>query len=422
MPSQTLPAPPIEPIARAEPAAAGAPLAEGERQLGRLDALLADPDRRRRYLADAARREILATIVREGGILDWQDLVIGQLDPAWVPIFRRTDGALDSGLSYGHAIAWLVRAGSVPDGHLFGSAPSPGLDGREFGPEPDAPPVTGPAHEPETAAQAAWRAVAELEAFLADPAAAVGPAPPRSPRPVIRPWANVLSQGGLAALAFHLAPDAPADAFADAIDAILAAAARAGPGLGGLLAFLGEVDRPPPPVAAAELTLEDALAHRLRSERGLARSRLARLAGSAVLRQTCQLDGAGPFITPLLASDRGAISRTLPPSGQAAALAEGLGDELGRVRALDAIAAEWARAVSDIRADSRVRDVIALLFEEPAITAKRLRVRLGLSVRASHSAVDALVRRRIVREVTGRRWFRVFIADALAPSRSRPMV
>jgi len=276
----------------------------------------------------------------------------------------------------------------------------------------------------ETAAQAAWRAVAELEAFLADPTAQVAPidrganpatALPRPTQPGMRPWASVLSRDGLAALASHLAPDAPADAFAAAIDAILAAAARAGPGLGGLLEFLAEVESPPPPAPAdSVLSIDDALAQRLRSERGLAGARLARLAASAVLRQTCQLAGAGPFITPLLA-DRRAISGTPSPSRRAAALAEGLGRELDRVRALDAIAADWARAVSDIRADSRIHAVVALLFEEPAITARRLQVRLGLSVRASHLAVAALVRRRVLKEVSGRRWFRVFVADALDP-------
>ncbi len=54
---------------------------------------------------------------------------------------------------------------------------------------------------------------------------------------------------------------------------------------------------------------------------------------------------------------------------------------------------------------------------EPAITAKRLQVRLGLSVRASHLAVAALVRWRVLKEVTGRRWFRVFVAEDLDPAR-----
>jgi hypothetical protein len=390
--------------------AEGASLAQGERQLGRLDALLSDPDRRRRYLADAARREILATITREGGILDWQDLVIGQLDPAWLPVLRRTESDLDSALVLTQAIAWLARAGPASMGSEPASAPGPG--------EPVAA---------ETAAQAAWRAVAELEAFLADPTAPLDrgaistTALPRSSQPALRPWASVLSRDGLAALASHLAPDAPADAFAEAIDAILAAAARAGPGLGGLLEFLAEVESPPPPAPAdSVLSIDDALAQRLRSERGLVGARLARLAASAVLRQTCQLAGAGPFITPLLA-DRGAISGTSSPSRRAAALAEGLGREVDRVRALDAIAADWGRAVSDIRADSRIHAVVALLFEEPAITARRLQVRLGLSVRASHLAVAALVRRRVLKEVSGRRWFRLFVADALDPGRPAPL-
>ena len=243
---------------------------------------------------------------------------------------------------------------------------------------------------------------------------------PRSPKSALRPWASVLSRDGLAELASHLAPEAPADAFAEAIDAILAAAARAGSGLGGLLEFLADVERPPLPAPAdLVLSLDDALVQRLRSERGLAGARLARLAASAVLRQTCQLAGAGPFITPLL--DRGATAGTLSPSRRAAALAEGLGRELDRVRALDAIAADWARAVYDIRADSRIHAVVALLFEEPAITARRLQVRLGLSVRASHLAVAALVRRRVLKEVSGRRWFRVFVADALDPGRPAPL-
>ncbi len=401
--------------------AEGATLAQGERQLGRLDALLADPARRRRYLADAGRREILATITREGGILDWQDLVIGQLDPAWLPVLRRTESDLDSALVLTQAIAWLARVRAAPAS--MGSVPEsvPDLHLGAAALEQDTP---GPG---ETAAQAAWRAVAELEAFLAAPAwqtaptAAVAPNEPATPDPTdARRAPTVLSRDGLAALANHLAPDAPADAFAEAIDAILAAAARAGPGLGGLLEFLGDVERPPAAPADSVLSLDDALAQRLRSERGLAGARLARLAASAVLRQTCQLAGAGPFITPLLA-DRGAISGTLSPSRHAAALAEGLGRELDRVRALDAIAADWARAVCDIRADSRIHAVVALLFEEPAITAKRLQVRLGLSVRASHLAVAGLVRRRVLKEVSGRRWFRVFVADALDPGRPAPL-
>jgi hypothetical protein len=412
--------------------AEGATLAQGERQLGRLDALLSDPARRRRYIADAARREILATITREGGILDWRDLVIGQLDPAWLPVLRRTQSDLDSALDLTHAIAWVLAGrasiGSVPESVLPASS---GLDGSETAPEPGATSPNRDKGTPiaaETAAQAAWRAVAELEAFLADPTAPVAPidrgansttALSRPTQPGMRPSASVLSRDGLAALASHLAPEAPADAFAEAIDAILVAAARAGPGLGGLLEFLADVDSPPPTPADSVLSLDDALAQRLRSERGLAGARLARLAASAVLRQTCQLAGAGPFITPLL--DRGAIAGTLSPSRRAAALAEGLGRELDRVRALDAIAADWARAVSDIRADSRIHAVVALLFEEPAITAKRLQVRLGLSVRASHLAVAALVRRRVLKEVSGRRWFRVFVADALDPERPAPL-
>ncbi len=372
-------------------------------------------------------------IDHEGGILDWQDLVIGQLDPAWLPVLRRTESDLDSALDLTRAIAWVVRAAPASMGSVPGSGPKsvpesvPDLHLGAAALEPDTP-EPAPA---ETAVEAAWRAVAELEAFLAAPAwqpaptAAIVPGEPGVPdqQTQVRhgPARTVLSRDGLAALASHLAPEAPADAFADAIDAILAAAARAGPGLGGLLEFLADVDSPPPPAAAdSVLSIDDALAQRLRSERGLAGARLARLAASAVIRQTCQLAGAGPFITPLF-TDRGAIAGTLSPSRRAAALAEGLGRELDRVRALDAIAADWARAVSDIRADSRIHAVVALLFEEPAITARRLQVRLGLSVRASHLAVAALVRRRVLKEVSGRRWFRVFVADALAPGQSAPL-
>jgi hypothetical protein len=58
---------------------------------------------------------------------------------------------------------------------------------------------------------------------------------------------------------------------------------------------------------------------------------------------------------------------------------------------------------------------LELLFVEPAVTARRPQQRPGNSVAGARDILDALARRRILREVTGRRWFTVFVAEELAP-------
>ena len=404
------------------PLAEGATLAQGERQLGRLDALLADPTRRRRYLADAARREILATITREGGILDWRDLVIGQLDPAWLPVLRRTESDLDSVLVLTHAIAWLARFGArLAPGRCRAGAGYAGA-GR-----------ARPAGSARRGGDRGPGGVARRGRARGFPGRSDRAGRAKRTRSEFDNRLLQVDTAGDAALGERAQPRRACRARhpsrAGSAGRCVRGDDRRHPGGGRLRRSrprrpAGIPGRSRQSAAAAPadsvLSLDDALAQRLRSERGLAGARLARLAASSVLRQTCQLAGAGPFITPLLA-DRGAIAGTLSPSRRAAALAEGLGREVGRIRALDAIAADWARAVSDIRADSRIHAVVALLFEEPAITARRLQVRLGLSVRASHLAVAALTRRRVLKEVSGRRWFRVFVADALDPEGPAPL-
>jgi hypothetical protein len=145
-------------------------LLRAERALGRLDQALADETRRAALWADAARRSAEAGAKRDGELVRRADLLTAT---AGVPSDFGGPG-LRHALALLRIEARLQRVGDVP---------------------PLTRPLqAGSVDEFRSAAEAAWAAVADLEAFLAGNEAACGDGPGDAPSPspeageTIEPW------------------------------------------------------------------------------------------------------------------------------------------------------------------------------------------------------------------------------------------
>jgi hypothetical protein len=97
------------------------------------------------------------------------------------------------------------------------------------------------------------------------------------------------------------------------------------------------------------------------------------------------------------------------------AVAETAQRERRRAAALDQAAESWRRRVGARRRNSRLPDMLDLLFDEPAFTVRGMQMRLGTTFRGAQLLVGELTEAGIVREATDRALDRVFVAIELIP-------
>ncbi|KAA0586752.1 hypothetical protein HUE56_00235 (plasmid) [Azospirillum oryzae] len=393
-------------------------LLAAERALGRLDQALADPARRRRLAADAARRSAAAVIRLDGHRLDAHD-------------FQRALAAPE------HAQGEAARAALLVP--LFAQLPA----GLTVALPPERAPVrpaSVPAREadPGDVVAAVRASIAALEAVDLgggeDPedveGDAAGAVPPLL-APWTRPWLDELhqrwsvAQGGRpVGLGEARAADAgPAlQAVAEALDAA--------PGLLGAAAAIRALAlRPDPGAPERRGPDDDVESVALRAAVAAGRpptswwSVVVWLAAPDLVRAACRLHHAWPPLTAALARDvtgyrlalggtEGAWTRWILDS-----IPELVAHELERLRHLDLLQEHWeARlAATPRRSSSRLPDVLDWLHDRPAFTISRvageLKGRCGLSLRGVHLLVEQLAKAGVVRDIADRGGERVWACD-----------
>ncbi|HYH18892.1 MAG TPA: hypothetical protein VD995_09780 [Azospirillum sp.] len=392
-------------------------LLAAERALGRLDQALADPARRRRLAADAARRSAAAVIRLDGHRLDAHD-------------FQRALAAPE------HAQGEAARAALLVP--LFAQLPA-GLTAALSPEHAPVRPAALPAREEESGdVVAAVRAsIAALEAIdlgsgeeLDDGEGdAAGTTPPLTPW--TRPWLDELhrrwsvAQGGRPV---GLGAARAADA-GPALEAV-AEAMEAAPGLLGAAAAIRALAlRPDPGAPERQGADDDAESAALRAAVAVERpptswwSVVVWLAAPDLVRGACRLHHAWPPLTAALARDvtgyrlalagtEGAWTRWVLDS-----MPELVAHELERLRHLDLVQEHWeARlAATPRRSSSRLPDVLDWLHDRPAFTISRvageLKGRCGLSLRGVHLLVEQLAKAGVVRDIADRGGERVWACD-----------
>ncbi len=392
-------------------------LLAAERALGRLDQALADPGRRRRLAADAARRSAAAVIRLDGHRLDAHD-------------FQRALAAPE------HAQGEAARAALLVP--LFAQLPA-GLTAALPPERPLVRPAAVPAREvdPGDVVAAVRASIAALEAVelgdgedLEDEGDEAAAVPPLL-TPWTQPWLDELhrrwsvAQGGRAA---GLGEARAADA-APALEAVAEALAAA-PGLLGAAAAIRILAlRPDPGAPERRGPDEDAESAALRAAVAAERpptswwSMVVWLAAPDLVRAACRLHHAWPPLTAALARDvtgyrlalggtEGAWTRWILDS-----IPELVAHELERLRHLDLVQEHWeARlAATPRRSSSRLPDVLDWLHDRPAFTISRvageLKGRCGLSLRGVHLLVEQLAKAGVVRDIADRGGERVWACD-----------
>lgn len=363
-------------------------LLEAERALGRLAELMQDAERRRRLWADAARREACAAARLDGVAVDTTDFLIATVSTDLVP-------------TAGRGAAQSVR--SLWQGCLFSQGLLPAPERR---PRPAALP------RGLSAASAAWQAVAELEAGLADledadeverpsvPAAAV-------PDAWTLDWMEscwrVLQAEVSGRDPDRLAFSAEREAEASTLLGRLDAAARS-PALLGGVGLLAELLRPAPDLRLPNWAVPT-----------------ARLLAAQAVARCCRLPALWLPLSVSLWTDRTAAAIAARGRDEewltwlADMVAETARRERQRVYSLDQAAESWRRRVGTRRRNSRLPEVLDRLFEEPAFTVRRIQRTLGTTFRGAQLIVDELIEAGIAREVTNRALDRVFVAIDLMP-------
>ena len=369
-------------------------LMEGERSLGRLAEACRGPDRRRRLLADSARREACAAARLDGIAVDTTDFLIATVNPDLVPTAGRT-----AALSV-HA---LWRGALFAQGRL--RAPARRADAA-------ADMVIGAGTFQDAAADA-WRAVAALEdggedeaddsVLLEDWDGEAGDSPPPwTIRWIEESW-RVLQAGisGRDPARLTLSPEREGEAVAllGRLDMIGQASALLG-GVG----ILAELLRPPPDLRLPAWLLPS-----------------ARLLAALAVARNCRLPDLWLPLSTTLWTDRRAATIAAQGDGEgwrlwlADAVAETARRERQRLDLLDHAAQSWQQRLGNRRRNSRLPEVAESLFEQPAFTVRRIQKRLGTTFRGAQLLVDELVEAGILREVTNRALDRVFVAIDLTP-------
>lgn len=392
-------------------------LLAAERALGRLDQALADPVRRRRLAADAARRSAAAVIRLDGHRLDAHD-------------FQRALAAPEHARGEAARAALLVPLVSQLPAGLTAALPPERTSVR---------PAAVPAREvdPGDVVAAVRASIAALEAVelgdgedLEDEGDEAAALPPPL-TPWTRPWLDELhrrwsvAQGGRAA---GLGEARAADA-GPALEAVAEALAAA-PGLLGVAAAIRALALRPDPGAPERRGPDDdaesaALRAAVASERPPTSwwSVVVWLAAPALVREACRLHHAWPPLTAALARDVTGYRLALAGTESAwtrwvlDSMPELVAHELERLRHLDLVQEHWeARlAATPRRSSSRLPDVLDWLHDRPAFTISRvageLKGRCGLSLRGVHLLVEQLAKAGVVRDIADRGGERLWACD-----------
>ncbi|KAA0676399.1 hypothetical protein [Azospirillum brasilense] len=378
-----------EPVQPPSPALLTA-LLEAERALGRLAEAVQDPARRRRLWADAARRESCAAARLDGVAVDPAEFLVATIGTDLVP-------------TAGRGAAQSVRA--LWQGALFTqgviAAPARRLDSTR------APLPSG------GAAADAWRAVAELEAGPDDRFSFPPDEDNNTPFTDDAPpawtlgWTEALwrclqaevSGRDPGRLAFSADREAEAATLLKRLD-------HAGdqPALLGGVGMLAELLRPAPDLRIPGWAVPS-----------------ARLMGALAVARCCRVPTVWLPMSVSLHADRttaGLAARGREEGWRlwlADTVAETARRERERALSLDRAAEGWQQRVGAKRRNSRIPDLLDLLFEEPALTVRRVQKRLGSTFRGAQLLVDELLEAGILREATNRALDRVFIAVDLTP-------
>ncbi|PWC40935.1 hypothetical protein [Azospirillum sp. TSO35-2] len=392
-------------------------LLAAERALGRLDQALADPARRRRLAADAARRSAAAVIRLDGHRLDAHDFQRALAAPEHargeaaraallVPLFAQLSTGLTAALPLERA---PVRPAAVP--------------AREV--------------DPGDVVAAVRASIAALEAVelgdgedLEDEGDEAAALPPLL-TPWTRPWLDELhrrwsvAQGGRPV---GLGEARAADA-GPALEAV-AEALEAAPGLLGAAAAIRALAlRPDPGAPERQGADDDAESAALRAAVAVERpptswwSVVVWLAAPDLVRGACRLHHAGPPLTAALARDVTGYRLALAGTESAwtrwvlDSMPELVAHELERLRQLDLVQEHWETrlAAAPRRSSSRLPDVLDWLHDRPAFTISRvageLKGRCGLSLRGVHLLVEQLAKADVVRDIADRGGERLWACD-----------
>jgi Fic family protein len=95
------------------------------------------------------------------------------------------------------------------------------------------------------------------------------------------------------------------------------------------------------------------------------------------------------------------------------AVIEESADAVDRIRELLRLRAQYIQLIQKTRAQATAIKLVDALFSDPLITARRTAAILDLSVAASQSHIDRLVDLGILRELTGGKRNRVYMAEAI---------
>ncbi len=370
-------------------------LLEAERALGRLAEVMQDPQRRHRLWADAARREASAAGRLDGVAVDATDFLVATVNTDLVPT---------SGRGAAQSVRALWQGARFTQGVI--AAPALRQNDRPVFP------ATGAAAE-------AWRAVAELESgmdalsedSLVDEDADTDESPSsrgtEAPPPWTLGWMEALWRCLQAEVSgrdpgrLTLSPQREEEAAA-LLHRLDVAAQE--PALLGGVGLLAELLRPAPDLRIPVWAVP-----------------AARLMGALAVARTCRVPNVWLPMSVALHTDRTAAGIAARGRDEAWRLwladtvAESARRERQRALTLDQTAAGWHRRVGAKRRNSRLPDVMELLFEEPAFTVRRVQKRLGSTFRGAQLLVDELLEAGIVREATNRALDRVFVAVDLMP-------
>ncbi|HRQ71755.1 MAG TPA: Fic family protein [Phycisphaerales bacterium] len=88
-------------------------------------------------------------------------------------------------------------------------------------------------------------------------------------------------------------------------------------------------------------------------------------------------------------------------------------DGVARARRMLDLRRTYADLVTEERSTARLRELTDFLFERPAVRTGDVAQRLGVRVQQAQRYVDRLVEHGILREITGRNYARVFLADGV---------
>ncbi|WP_114861762.1 hypothetical protein [Azospirillum brasilense] len=367
-------------------------LLEAERALGRLAEVAQDPVRRRRLWADAARRESCAAARLDGVAVDPAEFLVATIGTDLVPTAGR--GAAQSVRALWQGARFTQGLIAAP-ARRAGNTRAPVLSSG--------------------AAADAWRAVAALEAGEETRFAFPSDEEDRDDAPILDdappPWTLGWSEALWRCLQAEVSGRDPgrlafsADREAEAAT-LLKRLDQAGdsPALLGGVGMLAELLRPAPDLRIPGWAVPS-----------------ARLMAALAVARCCRVPAVWLPMSVSLHADRttaGLAARGREEGWRlwlADTVAETARRERERALSLDRIAEGWHQRVGAKRRNSRTPDLLELLFEEPALTVRRVQKRLGSTFRGAQLLVDELLEAGILREATNRALDRVFIAVDLVP-------